>query len=403
MFAIWFASGMVMVFAGFPSLDDARRLAALPRLAIDPAVPSPARALAHTPVRGRVRLGVLAGRPVYRFSDGDRTAGIVNALAGRDVATADPTSLISLAQPYFESADARWTTTIVSVRDQWNVTSPAGAQFPLIRFTAADRAHTEVYISSKTAEVVQVTTRRARLLAWAGAIPHWIYPVALRRHAAAWRWLVLGIAALGAVGSLSGLLLGVWMWRGGSPYRTRWMRWHHILGLLFGVFVFTWVGSGAWSLEPFRVGARAAAGRSVLLDDVIEPDQLSRFAVEPAYALALCRRDIEPRELELVQMGGRPHYLCRQSPDETRLVVADRPTVAVTRTPAVASATPAAEALDRWIFRGLHCLDFGFLPSRSRAWYTVVLALSAGGLIFSLTGVVVAAGWLSRVRRHDRR
>ncbi len=402
MFAVWFASGMVMVFAGFPSLDDARRLAALPPLAIDRTASSPALALGRTPARGRIRLGMLDGRPVYRFADGDRAAGIIDALTGRDVARADPASSIALARHFFDSADARWVTTMVAARDQWNVTSPAGAQFPLLRFTAADRALTEVYVSSKTAEVVQVTTRRTRLLAWAGAIPHWIYPIALRRHAATWRWLVIGIAALGALGSLSGLLLGVWMWRGGSPYRKRWMRWHHILGLFFGVFAFTWVGSGAWSLEPFRTGARAAARRSPLLDEVIETDQSSRFTVEPANALALCWRELEPREIELVQIGGRPHYLCRQSPGEARVVAADRPTVAATRLPAVAAATSAADATDRWIFRGLHCFAFPFLPPRSRAWYMAILALSAAGLMFSVTGVAVAAGWLSRVRRHRR-
>ena len=75
---------------------------------------------------------------------------------------------------------------------------------------------------------------------------------------------------------------------------------------------------------------------------------MRRFTVEPANALALCRREIEPRELELVQIGGRPHYLCRQSPDEAGVVAADRPTVAATRPPAAAAATPAGDA---WMSR----------------------------------------------------
>lgn len=402
MFTVWFASGMVMVFAGFPSLEDARRLAALPPLAVDETLPVPAVALARIPARGRIRLGMLAGRPVYRFADGDRSAGIVDAWTGKDAAPADPKSLISPAQLFFASADARWTSTLVTARDQWTVTSPAAAQFPLLRFAAADRAHTEVYVSAKTAEVVQVTTRRTRGLAWAGAIPHWIYPIALRRHAAAWRWLVIGVAVLGAFGSLSGLVLGVWMWRGGSPYRKQWMRWHHILGLFFGVFSFTWVGSGAWSLEPFRMGTRAAARRSATSGEVLETDQLARFTVEPGLALALCRREIEPREIELVRIGERPYYLCRQSPDETRVVAADRPSAAATRVPRPAVVVSDADALDRWLFRGLHCFELPFLPPRSRAWYTVVLALSVAGLTFSVTGVAVAAGWLSHVRRRHR-
>ena len=96
------------------------------------------------------------------------------------------------------------------------------------------------------------------------------------------------------------------------------MRWHHHVGLAFGIFAFTWVGSGALSLDPFSGGgspsgavARLLAGGELYLD---------RFAVSPSDALAACRCEIQPCELELIQIGACPYYLCRQSPAETRVV-----------------------------------------------------------------------------------
>jgi hypothetical protein len=43
---------------------------------------------------------------------------------------------------------------------------------PLLKFRARDDAGTELYVSPRTAEVVLATTRRDRLLAWTGVIPH---------------------------------------------------------------------------------------------------------------------------------------------------------------------------------------------------------------------------------------
>jgi hypothetical protein len=45
----------------------------------------------------------------------------------------------------------------------------------------------------------------------------------------------------------------------------------------------------------------------------------------------------------------------------------------------------------RWLVNGLHTLDFPFLFSNRPAWDLVIIVLSAGGLLLSLTGVVI--GW----------
>jgi hypothetical protein len=55
--------------------------------------------------------------------------------------------------------------------------------------------------------------------------------------------------------------------------------------------------------------------------------------------------------------------------------------------------------VNRWLYHGLHSLDFPFLYYRRPLWDVVVIALSLGGLGLTLTTVVPV---FRRVRRHAR-
>ena len=56
--------------------------------------------------------------------------------------------------------------------------------------------------------------------------------------------------------------------------------------------------------------------------------------------------------------------------------------------------------LNRWLYHGLHSLDFPFLYYHRPLWDIVVIALSLGGLVLSATTLVPA---VHRLRRHWRR
>lgn len=56
--------------------------------------------------------------------------------------------------------------------------------------------------------------------------------------------------------------------------------------------------------------------------------------------------------------------------------------------------------LNRWLYHGLHSLDFPFLYYRRPLWDIVVIGLSLGGVALSVTTLLPA--W-RRVRRHARR
>ena len=56
--------------------------------------------------------------------------------------------------------------------------------------------------------------------------------------------------------------------------------------------------------------------------------------------------------------------------------------------------------VNRWLYHGLHSLDFPFLYDRRPLWDIVVIALSLGGIVLSVT--TMTQGW-HRLRRHGRR
>lgn len=53
--------------------------------------------------------------------------------------------------------------------------------------------------------------------------------------------------------------------------------------------------------------------------------------------------------------------------------------------------------LNRWLYHGLHSLDFPFLYYRRPMWDVVVIVLSLGGIVLSIT--TISASW-RRLKRH---
>ncbi len=99
------------------------------------------------------------------------------------------------------------------------------------------------------------------MLAWIGAIPHWWYIRALRANPSIWRMVVILGSGLGVVTSLVGLLIGVLQFSPSRRYRLPgprnssipylgWKRWHYLAGTSFGLFTFTWILSGLFTMNP---------------------------------------------------------------------------------------------------------------------------------------------------------
>src|SRR5258708_4565686 len=102
---------------------------------------------------------------------------------------------------------------------------------------------------------VQPTTARERFWNWLGAVPHWLYFTELRRHAGVWSQVVIYASLLGCFLAGLGTYLGVRQWAARPPGRwspyVGFNLWHHIAGLVFGIFTLTWVLSGLLSMNPW--------------------------------------------------------------------------------------------------------------------------------------------------------
>ena len=472
LFALWFVSGVVMMYTGgMPELTPEERLARRPPLDLSRVRLTPAAAAAaggvHAPPAEARLLSVL-GRPAYRFDDitvfADDGARLlpIGADGAREVVrrfTGAPASAITYER-------------LVERPDQWMLI--AQQLLPAHRLRVSDDAGTEVYVERRTAEAAMETTRRSRAWAWLGAIPHWFYLPALRVDRPRWEAVIVWTSAVGCLVAVSGLLLGVTQLRWGRRHRGRpripyagALRWHYLTGVVFGLATATWVFSGLLSVQPFawmtaeglHVPPDATAGGPVVLADfpAIEPAawnratagrpvkevtllrieggayyqlRLARGPAAPAGApgpdrLLLEAGTLAPRRppVDAARLAARLRAALPGVPltDAVRLDEYDayyygrgagRPPLPVVRarfadpmrtwiyvdatTARIAHTVNRYGRLERWLFNGLHSLDFAFWYDRRPLWDVGLIVLMLGGLASTGIGVWLGAG---RVRR----
>ncbi len=319
LFVVWFASGIVLMYAGMPALDPRERLARAPDLDLAAARVDVGEAAARAGfVPSRIVVGMHGGRPVYRFAGGGGWTTIY-ADDGETAGGLDREQALAIARRFAPgpAASARYDRRLTAP-DQWTLQSRA--YLPLHRVRLGDEAGTVLYVSDRTVRPEVATTRRGRLWAWLGAVPHWLYFTPLRSRAAFWSDLVIGLSMLGCVLALSGIVWGLWRVSASAAYRLRGgvshspyaglMRWHHYAGLVFGLFTFTWVFSGGLSMDPWRwhpgTGATAAQRRAVAGG----PLRLGPLTADGLRAAAAAIRGSFPlRELEVLQIANEPHVL----------------------------------------------------------------------------------------------
>lgn len=335
-FMTWLATGIVMMYARMPAFSRAERLATLAPLDLSGARVTPFDALRalHIVDPERVVVAMLTGRPVYRvLANGNWTAVFADSGEPLDRLTSGE-ALDEVRRVAPESAatirfDAR-----IAEPDQWTLEDPAG--LPLYRVALGDADDRVFYVAERTGEIVGKTTRRERWLAYAGAVPHWLYFTPLRRHRGLWAESVIWLSAAGSVMCLLGLAWGVFCgvapalgWKGPShgvakrvAYRGC-MRWHLYAGVTFGMVTFTWFFSGLLSMDPLDWHAGTAPTPSqrdalsggplrladVALDDLRRAEDLGVRAPQSGGAAAGGATLRVAREIEIGQFLGEPRLI----------------------------------------------------------------------------------------------
>ncbi len=458
-FAMWFASGIVMIYVPYPALPEHARLSAMEAIDASLVRIAPAQALAAsaTPDPVRLRLLQAAGQARYVVTPSAGPLVSVSATDGSVLAPLGPREAERIASTF--GAEPVRSIAGPYDYDQWVVHNRFDAARPFYRADLSDAAGTALYVSARSGEVLQRTTRFERAWNYPGSVVHWLYPTLLRRNWLVWNWSVWTLALTGVVVTVAGLWLGVLRWRtqmrsgrgGISPYR-RWLKWHHVGGLVAGSFILTWIFSGWLSMDHgllFSSGTMSRTQASAYAGLAL-PQAAAETSLEQIGAA------LPATEVEIVAVAGTPYLLARDdrgtrvttpsgSPAESalpagailaatraafpgtevglpipipqddvyarvrssdgvgghglRMVLQDRAASWVYVNPEsgrVIEVMDRSRRLYRWLFFGLHTLDFPLLAS-DWIWTPVILGLLGLGFAFSITSVVI--GWRRLCRK----
>ena len=320
MFVVWFASGIAMMYArGMPGLTPQVRLEHLPSLDLARVGMTPAEAAekaAFDTDPDQVALVTVLDRPAYRFT-GHESATIF-ADTGDRLLEVGPVGALRIASTFLNlPPEAFHHAGLLNQPDQWTIGQRE--QTPLHKIEVDDQARTELYVSAKTAEIVVLTTRRSRALAWIAAIPHWLYFAPLRSNDALWTGVLLSISGLGTVLALAGVILGIIGFTRAAPLQLT-----RIFGVLFGVFTFTWVLSGLLSMHPMDWASGGNTGAGIPLALSGGAINLSAFPAMDAGAWKQALAQRAPKEMTFLRIQGDPYYLVGGVEDKPLLVRANQ-------------------------------------------------------------------------------
>lgn len=322
--ALWFVSGVVMMYVGYPKLSMVERLRVLP--ALDPAscclpVGSVIGALPGGDSPRTVRLTSIGGLPHYVVGLSKNRELAIDGRSGTPVAAVDAKFALKSAAAFASPAEARYRDLVDE--DAWTHSKALDGHRPLHRVDIDDEARTLLYVSGSTGEVVRRASATERQWGWIGAWLHWLYPF---RGGAVDRWwteIIIYTSLAGALLGVTGLVSGILRWRrrpyphgSRSPYRDWLMRWHHWLGLAFGLLLLTWIVSGLLSVNPWQVfdsGAPRPQLAKLVLGTDGQHDE-TRRALHCFNAAGL-----QVRELEWRPMGGETFVLARDGAGRGRL------------------------------------------------------------------------------------
>jgi PepSY-associated transmembrane protein len=230
------------------------------------------------------------------------------------------------------------------------------------------------------------------------------------------------------------------------PYRGQ-KRWHTVLGLLFGIGAATWAFSGMLSMDPFPAFNERTP--PAVAQALRRHPELAAFAgTDPRAALAQLA-GLDVKELELTTVAGEPVYLATLAGGDTRIVPVtgsartgfdpDRLIAVVTaaahpnglaearvlehydryyldrrklkplpvvlarvddaeqtryyidpRTATVVGSYSSRSRMNRWLYHGLHSLDFPWLYDHRPLWDVIVIAFMLGGTALCVTSLILA-------------
>jgi len=230
-----------------------------------------------------------------------------------------------------------------------------------------------------------------------------------------------------------------------SPYKKQWFKWHHYLGFVFGLFILTWILSGLFSMNPLKWSSEDFLDKDELVswkgNRNAAPNVITNFNKLQKFG--------EVKEIELNKINNNYYWLAKYNDLITKILFIDElntlpknqltlnelmPSIkklkekdSITQitlltdydnyyydkkrnlelpvylvkfsdklktwyyiNPASASVVRKKQKdsrFERWIYNGLHSMDFAFIFYKRPLWDIVVLILLIGCTMLSFTGL----------------
>jgi uncharacterized iron-regulated membrane protein len=446
---LWFASGIVMMYVGFPRLTEQDRVRSLSPIPWQACCRVADGLIADDQQFYRVQVESLLGVPVLRLRRPPRPDAVIDAAEGVGVRRFDiaDARAIALDAVMRTAGPATVASAATIEEDQWTV-GRYRRDRPLHRFVFDDPDGSTIYVSSSSGQIVLRTTSTQRFWNWLGAIPHWFYLTALRSDGLSWSRIVIWASILGTFLTVVGLYLGIAQFRRGkdgkvSPYRGLFY-WHHLSGLVFGVFTLTFVVSGLVSMNPWGfLEGRGGGGETSRLEGALPTwgevrASLAAIQAQPSNAVSLTTAPLAGKlfwlataadgtvmrfdasgstsplsEPELAEAGERivgangiaaqgmlheedAYYFSHHDQVALpvyRIIANDAENTRYYLDPTSGALLRRADSSarwHRWLFAGLHRLDFATWLRTRPVWDIIVITLMVGGVAASATGVYLA-------------
>ena len=199
----WFISGIVMIYHFFPWVSQEDRFTRAEILDTNnlPAIQDVLlRFPAKTPTRG-LSLNNPYGDPVFSIGGGRQSIELY-----ADTNVVPPVINYALC----ESRAKRWCADrkisrvdTLHALDQWIPFAQYKREFPIYKFYFDGPEKYQLYVSSRTANILQFTNSDNRFWAWCGAIPHWVYFTVIRSNQNLWTQFMYWACYLGMFMCLS--------------------------------------------------------------------------------------------------------------------------------------------------------------------------------------------------------
>jgi len=401
-----------------------------------------------------------AGKPFY---EGMSMEGI-NRLSADSTAVDNTGMTPSFSQ--IENYAKKWCdadiTKVDTLREleQWIPFSYLQRDFPIYKFYFGDEDKHQLYISSQTGEALQFTNKDKRFWAWLGAIPHWVYFTSLRQNTQLWTDVVIWLSGIGCIMCIAGIIIGVRSYivqyrrkkKWGTPYRKFAYKWHHIMGFVFGIFVFTFTFSGMMSLADVPGWAVKVHNPSIQesmffpqpvilqnykldVQKVVEayPEEVksvewASFGQKPLYKVVVGTKqltidasddnlkllNLEESDIlaNLAQTHSEPMQISSMTEydnyyvgltDHLPLPVykvevadADNSTYYINPKNGNTRYFNTNSKVHRWTYQALHSYKIGFLSKHPILWNIVMWGTMIGGTLVSITGVWLGFRYIIR-------